>query len=89
MADKVKDDDVGAEKARAEGASRTQNAADVIGDASAEQMPKVKQAQGYYPTAKYGSRQYAKGGIVGPNVLKWGSPKVTAPCADSKTLKCY
>jgi hypothetical protein len=31
---------------------------------------------------------YAKGGIVGPNRLKWGSPKVSAPCADTKTLKC-
>ena len=33
-------------------------------------------------------RGYNKGGIVGPNRLKWGSPKVTAPCSDTKTLKC-
>ena len=34
-------------------------------------------------------RGYRKGGIVGPNVTKWGSPKITAPCKDSKTIKCY
>ena len=33
--------------------------------------------------------RFNKGGIVGPNVLKWGSPKVSAPCKDSKTIKCY
>jgi hypothetical protein len=31
---------------------------------------------------------YNKGGIVGPNVQKWGSPKVSAPCKDTKTLTC-
>lgn len=31
---------------------------------------------------------YKMGGIVGPNVQKWGSPKVSAPCKDTKTLTC-
>jgi hypothetical protein len=30
-------------------------------------------------------RGYSKGGAV----HKFGSPKITAPCKDSKTIKCY
>jgi hypothetical protein len=59
----------------AERSKRNAATVDSINDAS-------EKAKQYTPS-------YAKGGIVGPNRLKWGSPKVSAPCKDTKTIKCY